>query len=75
MLMYRSPSSGKIYRAVKDSYTGFGLIQAKKKSEANFRENFYVLGPYDGLELAEMVLRRRAKRWNWEELKDDDVQK
>lgn len=73
MLMYRSLSSGKIYRAIEDPYTGIGLIQAKKESEANFRENFYVLGPYDGLELAERVLRRRAKRWNWEEIKDDDV--
>lgn len=72
MLMYRSPSSGKIYRAVKDPYTGFGLIQAKKKDESNFSENPYVLGR---LELAESLLRRLAKRWNWEELKDDDVQK
>lgn len=71
--MYRSRSSGKIYRAVKDPYTGFGLIQAKNKSETNFRKNCCVLGPYETLEMAERVLRRRAKRWNWEELKDDDV--
>lgn len=72
MLMYRSPSSGKIYRAIEDPYTGFGLIQAKKKDESNFSENSYVLGR---LELSESLLRRLAKRWNWEELKDDDVQK
>lgn len=72
MLMYRSPSSGKIYRAIEDPYTGIGLIQAKKESESNFSENPYVLGR---LELAEGLLRRLAKRWNWEELKDDDVQK
>lgn len=72
MTMYRSKRSGKTYRAVKCPYTGFGLIQAKKKDESNFSENPYVLGC---LELAESLLRRLAKRWNWEELKDDDVQK
>ena len=70
MVMYRSRRTGKIYRLMKGDNP---RIVVKENEDWEIRR--WGMGPYGSVEAAEGVIRDRAQRWNWEELKDDDVQK
>lgn len=70
MVMYRSRRTGKIYRLMKGDNP---RIVVKENEDSDWEIRRWGMGPYGSVEAAEGVIRDRAQRWNWEELKDDEV--
>ena len=67
MTMYRSKHSGKIYKAVEWPDTNLGIIMVKDNMDAPERRD-YSIGPFGSVEIAERLLKERAKLCGWEEL-------
>ena len=71
MLTYRDQRTGKIYRAVKGPYGDLGAIITKEGDDAEWAFGGEGNGPFASREVAEKVLRDRAKRFHWEEISND----
>lgn len=70
MTMYRSKRSGKFYKAVEWPDARLGIIMVKDNKSAPERRD-YNLGPFGSVEIAERLLKEKAKLCGWEEIKDD----
>ena len=70
MAVYRSKHTGKIYKVAEWPYPHLGIIMVKDNKSARERRD-YNLGPFGSVEIAERLLKEKAKLCGWEEIKDD----
>lgn len=71
MAMFRSPGSGKLYKAIEGPYPHLGIIMFKEKGGTDWRAGGRGYGPFGSPEDAEGALRDKAQRFNWEEKSND----
>lgn len=71
MAVYRSKRTGKIYRVAE--WPGTKLVVTLVKYNKDGPDSIdYSIGPFGSVDVAERVLKERAKLCGWEEINSDE---